>query len=232
MKAALILARTDSKRLPNKAISNLGNKKLIQWCIDGVLNTEILEPIIVTSDRAIDLPLIEIAKENNIKYFQGDLQNVAKRVFDCIHFFEVDVFARINGDSPFVNKRLIQDAINILHTNPTTDFVTNLIPRAFPYGLSVEVMRSKTFKQYYSELSTLDFQEHITSWFYQNSDLLNIYELKYGFGNDHEVRFTVDTKEDHAMIENFILNNPTFDFCNVSINELVNKFRNLETDYK
>ncbi len=225
MNAALILARTDSSRFPNKVISELGGKKLIQWCIDGILNVENIEPILVTSDRDVDLPLVEVAQQNKIKFFQGDFENIAKRVLDCIHHFDIDLLARINGDSPFVNRSILEEALGILGTNPEVDFVTNLIPRRFPYGLSVEIMRSKVFEKSYSQLNTKAMREHITTWFYQNTDKFNIHGLEYPYGNDHDIRFTVDTFEDHKNIEEIILNNPTFDFHNAPINEIVAKFK-------
>ncbi len=225
MNAALILARTDSRRLPNKVISELGGKKLIQWCIDGVQKVENLEPILVTSDRDVDLPLIEIAKENKIKYFQGDFENIAKRILDCIHHFNIEMFARVNGDSPFLNKQITEEALRILNENPKVDFVTNLVPRRFPYGLSVEIMRSNVFEKNYSQLNTKELREHITSWFYQNPDKLTIHGLEYKYGNDHDIRFTIDTAEDHNNVEKIILNNPTFDFHTSTIKEILEKFK-------
>jgi len=232
VKAGLILARLDSSRFPNKAITDLGDKKLVQWCIDGVKNAGGIEPILVTTTRVIDSPLIEVAKLNNIKFFKGDFENVAKRIFDCIHHFDIDIFARINGDSPFVNKILLDKALNLFDQDTTLDFVTNLLPRKFPYGLSVELMRSKTYKKYYNELKSLDYQEHITKWFYENLDLLNIFKLHYSYGNVHYVRFTVDTIEDHTNLEKFIHNNPNFDFYNSTVHELVSRYTNKETIYK
>jgi spore coat polysaccharide biosynthesis protein SpsF len=229
MNAALILARIDSKRLPNKAIKNVGGKKLIQWCIDGILNTKSLEPVLVTTDRPVDDPLIEVAKQNNIKYFRGSTYNIAKRIYDCINFFNIDIFARINGDSPFVNQKLISEALEILKKNPDIEFVTNLVPRRFPYGLSVEMLRSSVYKKHYSKINTPEFQEHITSWFYQNPDQVKIFKLNYKNGNDHHLRFVVDTYDDRDNIENFILENPSFDFHNAPLKELVKRYKNTIT---
>ncbi len=232
MNAALILARTDSTRLPNKAIKNVGDKKLIQWCIDGIKNTEVLTPIIVTTDRAVDDPLIEIATQNQIKYFRGSTHNIAKRIYDCINFFNIDIFARINGDSPFVNRNLIQEALDILNDQQEIEFVTNLIPRRFPYGLSVEMLRSDVYKKHYSKINTPEYQEHVTTWFYQNPEQVKTYTLKYKYGNDHHLRFVVDTFEDRDTIEQFILKNPSFDFYNAPLEELVKRYKNTITTNK
>jgi len=217
-------------RLPNKAILNVGGKKLIQWCIDGILNSTSLVPIIVTTDRPVDDPLIEVAMQNNIKYFRGNTHNIAKRIYDCINFFNIDIFARINGDSPFVNRNLIKEALNVLNNKPEFDFVTNLIPRRFPYGLSVEMLRSTVYKKYFANISTPEFQENVTTWFYQNMDQVNTYIINYENGNDHNLRFVVDTNEDRDNIEKLILENPSFDFYNAPLKELVKRYKNTITN--
>jgi len=225
MNAALILSRVDSKRFPGKAITNLGSKKLIKWCIDGVLNIDNIEPIIVTTDRSIDDPLADIAKESKIKVYRGSLNNVAKRVFDCINHYDIDIFARINGDSPFINKDLIEEAVSRFDIDEKIDFVTNLIPREFPYGLSVEMMKSSTFRMYYPRIQSQHHQEHLTSWFYENEEKINISKIAYSEGNDHDLKFAIDTEEDHKVIERVINENLDFNFYNSSIKETVKLFR-------
>ncbi len=205
---------------------NVGGKKLIQWCIDGVVNTRLLEPIIVTTDRPVDDPLIEVAKQNGIKYFRGNAFNISKRIFDCINFFNIDIFARINGDSPFVHRELIAKALNVIKLNPEIEFVTNLVPRRFPYGLSVELIRSDAYKKHYPKINSPEFQEHVTSWFYQNTDKIKTYTINYKNGNDHHLRFVVDTPEDRDNIEKFIINNPSLNFYDAPIKELVEKYKN------
>lgn len=220
------MARMDSTRLPNKATMNVGGKKLIQWCIDGVVNTRLLEPIIVTTDRPVDDPLIEVAKQNKIKYFRGDTYNVAKRIYDCLIFFNVDIFVRITGDSPFVNRELIEQGLHILRHNPEIEFVTNIVSRRFPYGLSVEIFRSETYKKHFPKIISAEHQEHMTSWFYQNMDKVNSFTIEYLNGNDHDLRFVVDTPEDRDNIEKFIINNPSLNFYDAPIKELVEKYKN------
>lgn len=224
MNAGLILARTDSNRLPNKALRSLGGKKLIQWSIDGIKALKGVTPIIVTSERKVDDPLIEIAQENNIHYFRGSLENIAKRVLDCVHHFEIEHFARINGDCPFLNLDLLQTAFAKINTTKDYDIVTNLLPRAFPYGMSIEILNSRFFANHYPSLIPA-FQEHFTSWFYHRHEQFNIYKMSYPDGNDHDIRVVVDTPEDLESLNRFIEKNPTLDIPNTPLNILISTLK-------
>jgi len=223
MNAGLILARTDSSRLPQKALKNLGGKKLIQWSIDGLLQIKNIKPIIVTSDRPVDDPLVEIAKENEIDFFRGSLENIAKRVKDCLEHFNIENFARINGDCPFINCELLEQGFDLI-SSKDYEIVTNLIPRAFPYGMSLEMMNSQFFIHHYDQLIP-DFQEHITTWFYNNIKQFKVFNIQYPFGNDHDVRMVVDTPKDLETLNKFLKNNPDLDISKTPINELVRRLK-------
>ena len=59
----LILARKNSKRVPNKNIMRLGGKELIQWTIDSALEISSLNKILVSTD---DTAIQEIAIKRNV----------------------------------------------------------------------------------------------------------------------------------------------------------------------
>ena len=150
--------------------------------IDGIL------PILATSNAKEDDILIEIAKKNNILYFRGDLKNVSKRVFDCIAEFKLEGFFRINGDSPIIDKFLIEKALTLF---PEFDFITNLHPRSYPYGISVELISAKIFSQHQKNFNE-DEQEHITKYFYKNQKVVNTINLMANDKYNTEIVLTID----------------------------------------
>ena len=201
---AIVLARMDSSRLPGKAMKKIGEKTLIEHCISRLKSISACQPILATSDRGIDRPLIEMAKKNGIDYFAGDIENVANRVRKCIDHFKLDYFARINGDSPFLNTQLLQNAFNEL-TDRKYDFVTNLLPRSFPYGISVEIFDTGVYKAAYDLFSgNKKYEEHITSYFYDNRANYRFKNIESGFGiPDDEllkIRLVIDTEDDYETI--------------------------------
>ena len=52
------------------------------------------------------------------------------------------------------------------------DIITNVKPRSFPKGQSVEVVNCKTFLSHYKKLSAEEDLEHVTRYFYKNSTFL------------------------------------------------------------
>ena len=106
------------------------------------------------------------------------------------------------------------------------DFVTNLLPRAFPYGISVEIFRSDFYHSKYDQLNTHIYQEHPTTYFYENVENFNVGRIEYGSGNDHGVRLTVDTLQDLDMVKNMYKANPNL--FSLTIHELVDLYGEIE----
>lgn len=204
--AGIILARMDSRRFAGKALVSLDGKTMLERTISAVLRSNSFMPILATSSRKIDQPLADYAKKNGIPCFRGELDDVYNRVCECLKAFDVDIFARINGDSPFIQADLLDSGLDLMRREGC-DFVTNLMPRHFPYGVSVEILRSETFLQAESLLQNPEHHEHITSYFYQN-----LRKLKYAAllrENDiSDVRLTIDTLEDFAFVERMLAQNP------------------------
>jgi len=189
---AIIFSRMDSHRLPGKALLKIGKYSLLEQWIRNTKH-EKYETIVATSDRLIDNQIAEIASSNHVKCFRGDAQNINQRIIGCIKQHNIDNFARVNGDSPFVFSDLLIKGFEMIKGN---DFVTNLIPRAFPYGVSVEVFNSNSFVNAYKENNKSFHDENITQFFYQHLEQYAYETIQYTENNHHDIRLTIDTKED------------------------------------
>lgn len=230
MNGAIILARTDSSRLPGKALLKITDKTLLEWCIESLKGDSNYKIIIATTCRKVDDPIIEIAKKNNISVFRGDKNNVAKRILDCAKSFKLSAFARVNGDSPFIRKNLIIKAFDEIEKS-NVDFVTNLVPRHFPYGISVEVFKTKTFLESYYKFTTKQQKEHVTTYFYENISKYNTLLLTYmdGSKNDHNIRLVIDTRDDFILIDELIQRVGN-DIQTIQIENIVKIFYNLKSN--
>jgi len=197
--AGIILARMDSSRFPRKALTPVAGIPLLERCLRGVERSNSFIPVLATTARPVDDPLDNFAKNMGILCYRGDLENIYRRVCDCLRKYRIDIFARINGDSPFVQPDLLNDGLNLLEQQ-NCDFVTNLVPRRFPYGVSVEIFRSEFFLNAEKCLSTPEHREHISSYFYQNLADMS-YSAIVAEANLSSVRLTIDTPDDLSFIE-------------------------------
>lgn len=232
MNGVIILARTDSTRLPRKALLEIDNKTLLEWCIESLKGDSNYKIIIATTERIIDEPIIEIAKRNNVSFFRGDKDNVAKRVLNCAKEFKLSAFARVNGDSPFIRKKIVIEAFDKLEEF-NFDFATNLVPRHFPYGVSVEVFKTKIFEETFRRLETEQHKEHVTSYFYENISRYNPLFIHYmdGEKNDHDIRLVVDTISDFLKIKELIQMIGT-EIQTIQIEDIIKIYNNLKKQIK
>jgi len=217
----IVLARLDSHRLPNKAFKKFGDKKLIDWSIDSLMQDNSAKVILATTNRPVDDLLEKYALEKGIYCYRGDEKNVAKRLLDTIKIYKIKYFARINADSPFIRIDLLQEGFDKIKTG-LYDFVTNLVERTFPYGISVEIFSSSFFIKEYSNFNDPEHFEHVTKYFYEHSDSFNIFSIKY-HENSHHIRLVVDTVEDLKYFNKLYLQHENLNLK--KIEELINIFR-------
>ena len=84
---------------------------------------------------------------------------------------------RINGDSPLIKSSIIDRAIALQKNNKKYDIITNVMPRSYPKGQSVEIISTKILKmnlKYFTKSN----KEHVTSFFYKKKSFFLIKNFK------------------------------------------------------
>ncbi len=200
--ATIIQARMNSSRLPNKVLAKIKGKPLIEYLIDQVSYKNLDMPIIIaTSNKETDQEIVDYCLSHNLKFYKGSLSNVASRFYEIIKIYNLSFCVRVCADSPLLDGNLIKKAIAYAHKN--IDIVTNVMPRTFPKGQSVEVINCKTFLAHYDNLSLKEDLEHVTRYFYNNFNSFNILNLK----NDKDlssINLAIDKKEDYQKVSKII----------------------------
>lgn len=211
---AIIAARMDSKRFPGKMTRALCGDPLLGFVIDRVKRVRGLKHIVVaTTARSIDAPLSQVSSQYGVDVYKGnmDIDNVALRFLNCAKEYQATYLIRINGDSPCIDTELIEEGISYCGGN--YDLITNILGRTFPYGISLEIIKTVTFESAYP-LFSLSEKEHITSYFYRNKEFFSMKEvmnatLRNGFID----RFTVDTPEDLRNLNVFFQRDKNRKWC-------------------
>ena len=200
--AILIQARYNSKRLPGKVCLKVLNKELLLHVYDNCKKSCLKGVYIVTSKNKSDKPIVDLCTKNKIKYFKGNLTNVYLRYFQAIKKLKLDGFVRITGDSPLIDYKIINKAIKkFLKEKP--DIITNVFPRSFPVGQSVEVINSKIFMNNYKNIFKKDEKEHITKYFYKNYKNFKIINFR-NKKNESKKNLSINTKEHFFKITKMI----------------------------
>ena len=194
---AMVQARMSSKRLPGKVLADLCGRPLLGYLLESLKMCSGLDGYMVaTSLEKDDDPVAGFCRRRGVACFRGPLDDVAGRFAAAAEECGCDAFVRVNGDSPFLDHRLIEWALGIFRKTQC-DLVTNVHPRTFPKGQSVEVVRSESFAGAYARMSAPEHLEHVTKYFYDRAPEFNIrnFSSSQVYGG---VQLSVDTMADFS----------------------------------
>jgi len=203
---AIIQARSSSKRFPKKIFKKIKKRTLIEMVIERLKKAKKIKKIIVAiSNKASDDKLANYLKKKKIHLYRGKLNDVTDRLYNAS--VGNNYFVRINGDSPLIDPGLIDNMIKIFKKNKIKkefDILTNTLPRTFPKGQSVEIVKRKILKLNHKKMSLKD-KEHVTRFFYRHKNKFNIKNVK----NKKKIfrtKFAIDTKKDLQNLIKFVKN--------------------------
>ena len=200
----IIQARTSSRRLKEKVLKKINNIELLKILILRLKKVKKIKRIIVaTSYQKNDKKIVKLCLKNRIDYFTGPLNNVRKRFELCINKFNLrNAVMRINADSPFIDINLVNQMIKIYDKKRRYDIITNVYPRSFPKGQSIEIIKTKLFKKVSSRKMNSNENEHVTQYFYKRKNFYKIYNFK-NKDNFSKINLSIDTLEDYLFYKNF-----------------------------
>jgi len=200
---AIVQARMSSRRYPGKVLHEIDGKPVLQYLLERLDQSQSISHVIVaTSTDTSDDPVEDFCRTRNISFHRGPLNNVAGRFVEVLDRYPFDGFVRLSADSPLLDQRLVDEAV-AWYKKGAYELVTNVFPRTFPKGQSVEVIKGSVFKAYYPSMRTVDELEHVTPYFYNHSHQFTIYNLATdeALGN---IQMSVDTPEDMNRFERII----------------------------
>ena len=150
-----IVARTNSTRLPQKVLKKIGDRMLIEHLIDRMkLSVEFDEIYICTSSHKDDSILIDIAKENEVKYVAGSELAVIERLLDAAEKSGAKNLVRVTGDNPLTDPFILDDVLKD-HIKKDADYsLMTFLPR----GSTGDVIRVEALKKLYGMMDPNESQ--------------------------------------------------------------------------
>lgn len=200
---ALVQARMSSRRLPGKVLLPLAGTSVLEHVCRAAAEALGREKVVVaTSSEASDDPVADYCKANALRVVRGPLDDVVARLQGAIREIGAAAFFRICADSPFYDPAAMRRAME-LYDQEEVDLVTNLQPRTFPKGRSVELARASTFLALESRYLQDRQREHVFTIYYENPTRFRI----RNFESDRDfsaVNLCIDSPEDLARAESFL----------------------------
>jgi spore coat polysaccharide biosynthesis protein SpsF len=198
MNYIFISARTNSTRLPNKAILDLCGKPSILYLIENLKYSKFANQIILcTTTKKDDDALCQIAQSNGIQTFRGPEEDKLLRWLGACRQYGVDFFVNVDGDDIFFDHGL---ADLCLSQEKGLDFIDGRGLYNDVYGIRASAL------ELVCNLKNADDTEFIRPHFVDPSKGFKINKLqdvpnKY---NKKNIRMTLDYIEDLKFFETVI----------------------------
>jgi spore coat polysaccharide biosynthesis protein SpsF len=169
----IIQARMSSTRLPGKSMMPLAEKPLVYRMVERLKNCKKIDEIVIaTSDQPEDQVLVELAKELQVSYFQGNLLDLRDRYLKAAEKFQADFIIRIPADNPMPDSNEIDKLIEFhLEHNPT-GFSSNLAQinnSGYLDGIGAEIFSTKLLQESLARSSSETVKEHVHRNFFDYS---------------------------------------------------------------
>ena len=200
--ALVIQARTSSSRFPEKVLSPLRGTPMLLWTINYCRQINLPLFVLTSTDKSDD-QLIGMLEKNYVSYYRGSLENVVSRYLSFMKEHQVNKIVRISGDSPLINPDVILKVIEQDQELADADLTTNVFPRSFPKGQSVEVIPRKSLELLRNRSLSESDIEHVTPYFYANYKEFKINNL-HNTKDLSSINLSVDTKEDLLRVNKFM----------------------------
>ena len=197
----IIQCRMTSKRFPGKVLATFLNRPLLDHVVQQIKKSKIFSSIILaTSTDNTDNPLASYAKELDLKVVRGSLDNVVERYALALDSYSCDAFFRVCGDSPLLLPSLFNYAVSI-YRDKRYDVITNIFPRTFPVGMSVELIKTQAFLKMKKNILSQEEKEHLSKYFYNNFSNFKIHNIECNSPIDQNLKLAVDEYNDLEKIE-------------------------------
>lgn len=200
---ALVQARVSSHRLPGKVLLDVAGKPLIWYVTESLTQcAAIARVVVVTSDERSDDRLVAWCRGAGYECLRGALDNVVQRLRDASRRLELQSFVRISADSPLINPGVVKRVIDLFEER-RPDLATNVYPRSFPKGQSVEVVTTEALERVSGATDDPQDLEHVTRYIYRNPGEFSVENLSNATDLS-TLQLSVDSAEDFQVVESLI----------------------------
>lgn len=192
----VIPARLKSTRLPKKILLDLNGETALGWAIERAKKSRYIDEVIVaTTGLKIDSEITKVCRDKKIRYYQGDGEDVLKRLKDTAEYFDLDFVVNITPDNTLFSPYMIDLMVSEIKKNPNIDFCKfkDVMLGAGIYALKKEALDIAC--EFKSVIDTEIWGPIFNNHFFNVKDLEVPEFLKRNY------RLTLDTEEDYKFLK-------------------------------
>ena len=194
---AIIQARTNSIRLPNKILFKINNMMLIEILYRRLKKSKKLNEIVIATTKE-SKNLINFLKKKKIKFFIGSEKNVLNRYYKAAVKFKAATIVRITADGILADPKLVDKLITV-YENKKVNYLSNIEPVTFPDGLDIEIFDFEALEFANFQVKTQYDKEHVTPFIrnLNKNKKFNVLNKK----DYSKLRLTLDETEDFQVLQ-------------------------------
>ncbi len=192
----IIACRLKSTRLTRKALLKIGNLSSVEYCIKNTLRFKgVNTTVLATSTLPEDGELAKHTYSPEVKFFQGEPDDVMQRYVDVVNKYHIDVFARVTADMPFVTNEIFQVVLKS-HLENNADYT---IGTTAAIGTNLEIINSDALRKAKSFFPNADYSEYMSFYFTNNPDYFKLNKVDLPADLIRDYRLTLDYEEDLTL---------------------------------
>ena len=199
---AVVQARMGSTRLPGKVLMEVCGRPLLAHMLDRVARAGTIDAAwVATGTDPRDDVIAELAEASGHPVFRGSEQDVLARFAGAAEAAGAATVVRLTGDCPLITPDAIDLVVGALGGSGA-EFATNAPPqgRTWPDGVDAEAFTREALDRAAAEATDPLDREHVTRWLHTNARV----EVVHHDPPIGEVRITVDTPEDLALVRDVL----------------------------
>lgn len=195
----IVQARMTSTRLPGKILLPLGGQPMLVRLIARLRRVHRADALVIaTTTNTADDPVAALCQRLGVACHRGSEHDVLSRYADAARLHQADTVVRITSDCPLIDPELIDRLIEDF-AQGSCDYVSNMLPPTWPYGMAVEVFSAQALQEAHAQASQDSEREHVTPFIYRNPERYRLRNVACLQNLSHH-RWTVDTPEDYELV--------------------------------
>ena len=207
---AVVQARMDSSRLPNKMMLWLHTHPIIGWVLQRVKKSKYIDKIIFAIPDTTSNDILEnYLVSQHCDVFRGSEIDVLGRFYHATRSSQSNWLIRICADNPLVCASEIDALIEHFYVSQA-DYSYNHIPRnnLYPDGLGVEVINMPVFEQIQGLAVKNSHREHIFNYIWDNQANFSIttFNPQNVLLQRPDLKLDLDTLEDYSRLLSYNIN--------------------------
>ena len=167
---AIIQARMESSRLPNKMLLNLHGQPICEWVFRRVQQSEKVDQVVFAlPSSAKDDVLARYLQSIGATFFRGSEMNLVERYYMAAQQTGADQIVRVCADNPLICASEIDRLVDF-YEHESCDYAYNHIPleNRYPDGLGAEICSMQLLEEIRKKAVIAEHREHLFNFILDN----------------------------------------------------------------